>query len=103
MPMMYTLIVFAPYENHDFLASTIRVYREIIEKAKQKALNEHDACEIKFAIGQASHKVHTSKRKYHMPLSLKEEISFMRHILMDNDVHLSTPLGHILPRDFKWV
>ena len=38
-----------------------------------------------------------------MPLSLKEVISSTRRILMDNDVHLSTPLGHIVPRDFKWV
>ena len=37
-----------------------------------------------------------------MTESLKEKNSFMRQILMNNDVHLSTPLGHIVPHDFKW-
>ena len=37
-----------------------------------------------------------------MPTSLKEEIAFLRTILQDNDVRLSTPIGHIVPRDPSW-
>ena len=76
---------------------------KIIKKSKQKALNEHDTHEIRFAIGQDFCKVHTSKRKYCMSLSLKEEISSMWYILVEIDMHLSTPLSYIVPRDFKWV
>ena len=100
MPMMYASVAFALQENHDFLASTNRGYRKIAKKAKQRASNKQDAREINFAVGQAARKIHVYGQKYRMPESLKEEISFMRKILMDNDFHLGTPLGHIVPCDF---
>ena len=102
MHMMYASATSAPCENHDFLASTNRAYRKIVKKAKQKALNKHDAREIRFAIGQAAQNIHACNQKYRMPESLEEKNSSMRHILMDNEVRLSTPLGHIVPHDFKW-
>ena len=100
--MMYTSVAFALCERHEFLASTNQDYQKIVKEAKQKALNKHDAREIRFATGQAAQKIHACDQKYCMPESLKEEISFMMCILMDNGVCLSTPLGHIFPHDFKW-
>ena len=76
--MMYTSVAFALCENPDFFASTNRGYQKIVKEAKQKALNQHDAREIRFAIVQAARKVHASNRQYCMPLSLKEEISERR-------------------------
>ena len=72
---MYASVAFALRNSHDFLAFTTCGYRKNDQKVKQKALNEHNTCEIRFAIGQDFCKVHASKRKYCMSLSLKDEIS----------------------------
>jgi len=45
---------------------------------------------------------HKSKRTYRMPASLKEEIAFLRRILQQNDICFSTPIAHIVPRDYSW-
>ena len=102
MPMMYASVAYGLRENDAFLISTSKQYRKMIKKAKHKPEHHEDAREIRFAIGQAARLVHASKRKYRMPKSLKEEIEFMRRLLMDESIELSTPFGHIVTRDPQW-
>jgi len=102
MPMMYASVAFGLRENDAFLMSTNKDYRKMIKRAKNRPEHQEDAREINFAIGQAARMVHASRRKYRMPKSLKEEIAFMRRLLMDETIELSTPIGHIVPRDPRW-
>jgi hypothetical protein len=45
---------------------------------------------------------HHSKRTYRLPQSLKEEITFIRSIIQHEEIQLSTPIAHIVPRDYSW-
>ena len=64
--------------------------------------NDEDVREINFAMKQAARAKHHSRRRYWLPVSLKEEIIFLRKILQDDTVQLSTPIGHMVPRDHSF-
>ena len=102
MGMLYASSAFALRENDEFLQSTHKGYRKLVAQAKQNATTEEDAREIKFAIKEAARMKHHSKRRYRLPKSLKEEIVFLRKILQANDIRFSTPIAHIVPRDYLW-
>ena len=102
MPYLYASGAFALRENNDFLHSTHKGYRNLINKAKCKPEHEDDTQEICFAIGQAARKVHACRRKYRIPLSMKEEIESLRKLLQADNVPLVTSIGHIIPRDHAW-
>jgi hypothetical protein len=99
MPQMYASIAYALRENHEYLASTQKSFQKLIKQAKKRPTGDEDEREVNFALQQVARKTHASKRKYRMPQSLKEEIVFMSKILHDNNIELSTPFGHIVPRD----
>ena len=96
MPVMYASVVFALRKNNAFLHSTSKTYHLLVKKAKQKPTHEEDAPEINVAIGQTARKLHASKTKYCMPASLKEEVTSIQKMLMDEDVSFSTPISHII-------
>ena len=58
MSMVHAHVAFALPKKHDFLASSNRGYRKVVKNTKQKALDQHDAREIRSDIGQAVHTVH---------------------------------------------
>ena len=72
-----------------------------MRKAKAKCLPriKDDEREIRFAVAQVTKQKHGCDRDYRMPPSLKQEIAFMKKILADNDVRLSTPFAHIVDQD----
>ena len=91
---LHMLQHFALRGNDGFLFSTEKGYRELVKKAKQMPTNDDDVREINFAVKQAARAKHHSRRRYWLSVFLKEEIIFLRKILQDDTVHLSTPIGH---------
>lgn len=90
MPSLHASGAFSLRENKNFLHSTHKRYRKLIKKSK---------CRLCFVIGQSVRKVHVCMRTYRIPISIEEEINFLRKLLQDNSVPLATPIGHIIPRD----
>ena len=95
-------MAFALRGNDGFLFSTDKRYRELVKKAKHMPTNDDDVREINFAMKQAARAKHHSRHRYWLPVSLKEEIIFLHKILQDDTVHLSTPIGHMVPRDHSF-
>ena len=102
MPHLYASVAYAIRGNTNFLASTNKQYRTLIKRAKTEPSTQDDRREIDFATQQASKMIHSCRRKYRMPQSLKEEIEYLSKILHDDSIQLSTPIAHIVPRDYTF-
>ena len=98
MPHMYSSVAYALRENTAFLMTTSRKFRGLMKTAK--AHNSSPLAEdervINFAIGQVARKTHKCKQDYIMPASPKQEIAFVKQILADPNICLSTPIAHIV-------
>ena len=104
MPHMYSSVAYALRENTSFLMTTSRKFRGLMKttKARNSSTLEEDEREINFAIGQIARKTHKCKQEYIMPASLKQEITFVKRILADTNICLSTPIAHIVKRDWEF-
>ena len=101
MSHLYSSLAYALRENNSHLVNTSRRYRAMLQTSKQPILNngETDRREVNFAASKVAKAMHGCRQKYRIPASLAAELAFLTELIADSTIPLSTPIGHLVPRD----
>ena len=103
MSHLYSSLAYALRENNSHLVNTSRRYRAMLQTSKQPILNngETDRREVNFAASKVAKAMHGCRQKYRIPASLAAELAFLTELIADynNNIPLSAPIGHLVPRD----
>jgi len=84
--------------------TTSRKFRGLVKAAKgcTSVTLAEDEQEINFGTGLVSRKTNKCTQKYVMPASLTQKIAFVKKLLADTDICLTTPIAHIVKRDWEF-
>ena len=101
MSHLYSSLAYALKENNSHLITTSRRYRSMLKTSKQPILEngDTDRREVTFAASKVAKAKHGCKQMYRIPVSLAAEIVFLTELMADSTIPLSTPIGHLVPRD----
>ena len=107
MPHLYSSLAYALQQNKAHLVTTSRRFRELLQTSKQSLLllekGSMDRRRVTFAASKTAKAVHGCRGQYRIPSSLAAEIDFLRTIMADPTISLSTPIGHLIPRDYSFT
>lgn len=101
MSHLYSSLAYALRENNAYLVTTSRRYRLMLQTSKQPIIDNDntDRRRVTFAASKVAKAQHGCKQMYRIPGSLAAEIVFLTELMADSTIPLSTPIGHLVPRD----
>lgn len=102
MSHLYSSLAYALRESNSHLVTTSRQYRRaMLQTSKQPIIDngETDRREVTFAASKVAKAMHGCRQTYRIPASLAAELAFLTKLMADSTIPLSTPIGHLVPRD----
>ena len=100
LSQIYTSITYALAKNREFFNSSSEKFRLLAVKIFRRSYTMRDrpGREARFALKEAARMVYNSTMRYAVNKTMREEIEFIRHILLNEDVAWNTPIAHLIER-----
>lgn len=102
---LYASLGYALRQNGRWLYGSNKEYRQLMKEIRRErgeSVSSVEQRRVNFAVSVAAKRQHGCDRRYRMPPSFQQELGFLRDIITDDTVELSSHLGALVPRTPEW-
>ena len=102
MPHLYASSAHALGANQAYLTTSSKKFRKLLKDMRTKPGKEADERVVRHAIKEAARMKHRCNKRFFINATMREELRLIEEMLRDESIALSTPIAHMVPRDYTW-